>query len=219
MAEQQKRQVALKLSITDLANGEFIVNDGSEPNCVRTKGNVSVSRANIIAMVVSKIGDDGNYGGIVLDDGSGSISARSFEKGVFEEFSVGDLVQLVGRPRAYGNEIYIAPEIIRKVENKRWAEVRKLELKNNVLDGVGLKKELMRPEEKKEINESREVGLDESSFEKIIAIVREFDKGDGADVGSVLKKINQPDAEKAITALLKQGEVFEIRPGKIKVLE
>ena len=53
----------------------------------------------------------------------------------------------------------------------------------------------------------------------ISSIVKSLDRGDGADFNEIIKKINKPEAEKLLNNLIKIGELFEIRPGKIKILE
>ncbi len=49
-------------------------------------------------------------------------------------------------------------------------------------------------------------------------IVRTLDTGDGADYDEVIKRIGT-NGEDAILHLLSSGELFETKPGKLKVLE
>jgi len=49
-------------------------------------------------------------------------------------------------------------------------------------------------------------------------IIRELDKGDGANFEDVAKKLG-PKGEEIITNLLAKGDIFETRPGKLKILE
>ena len=58
--------------------------------------------------------------------------------------------------------------------------------------------------------------VEESTADKVIRIIKEKDKGDGIDFEEVLKLVNN---EEIIKELLKKGELFEIRPGRLKVLE
>ncbi|MEM3154674.1 MAG: hypothetical protein QW165_03875 [Candidatus Woesearchaeota archaeon] len=51
----------------------------------------------------------------------------------------------------------------------------------------------------------------------ILSIVRSLDTGDGADYNAVLARIG--NNEEKIVHLLAIGELFETRPGKLKVLE
>ena len=50
-------------------------------------------------------------------------------------------------------------------------------------------------------------------------MIKEVDAGQGADTQEIITKLNVEDAESIITKLLEQGEVFEIKPGKLKILE
>jgi hypothetical protein len=51
-----------------------------------------------------------------------------------------------------------------------------------------------------------------------VEVVRALDKGEGADYDEVLKQIGK-GGEDIIVHLLSTGEIFETRPGKLKLLE
>ncbi|MCK5854229.1 MAG: hypothetical protein KAG56_03340, partial [Sulfurovaceae bacterium] len=51
--------------------------------------------------------------------------------------------------------------------------------------------------------------------EEVIKQIKILDKGDGADYEDVLNKVKD---EKMIQMLLEDGEIFEIKPGKLKLL-
>lgn len=208
----QLRQTAYKTDIYDLINGEYVVKEGWEPNVVVTKKGLKISRVNIIGVVVSKPPSEGvSYNSVVLDDGAGKISVRSFEKNKdLDGAAIGDIVLVVGRPRFFGREIYIIPEIMKKIEDKGWVKVRKLEL--------GLKSPVIIKEEVKGEKEKKEENI-EIPAEGIIELIKFLDTGEGADIDDVIKNSKLKEAEKIIDNLLKQGDVFEVKPGKIKVLE
>jgi len=54
--------------------------------------------------------------------------------------------------------------------------------------------------------------------EKIIKRIKGLDTGDGADFESVIKD-HGDGAENLIKSLMKRGKIFELKPGKLKVLE
>lgn len=58
----------------------------------------------------------------------------------------------------------------------------------------------------------------ENPFDKIIRIIGELDEGRGADYEGVIEKANLDKTEEIINNLLLEGEIFEISPGKLKVL-
>lgn len=202
MEKQQKRQVAYKVRIKDILDGEYVKEEGWMPNYIRTLDGTKVSRVNIVGTIVLKT-DEYNRKGIIIDDASGKLPVRSFEeRGIFDGVEIGDVVLIIGRPREFG-EKYIDPEIIKKIKDPAWIEVRKAELK---------KPELKVSEEK----------VDEaviSTADKIFNLIKEADDGNGVDIEDIIKKSNNSEAEKIIRGLLEEGEIFELNPGRIKVLE
>ncbi len=199
-----KRQPAVKLKISDIINGQYVKKEGWSPNYVVTNyGNVS--RVNFIAAVISK---DLDQNRILVDDGSSNINIKSFEDWNFD-VDIGDIVLVIGKPREWNSEKYIVPEIVKKLKDKKWVEIRKLELKN--------REPIERTEEVS--SEEAEEEFFESPYEKIIKLIRNMDKGDGALYQEVIVKSNLKEGEKFLKQLLEQGEIFEIRPGKLKVLE
>jgi len=205
----QKRQIAFKVRIKEIINGKYIKEEGWQPNYIITNNNTQISRINLIGTVVSTPADEEvNYQSITLDDGTGRISVRIFEQNnLFNNINIGEVILVIARPREYNNQIYLLPEILKKIEDKGWIKVRELELKQES------KIENKKTEEtKEEIIED----IQESILDKIINFIKEKDSGDGVDFEEVLKQI---DEEEAIKELLKKGELFEIRPGILKVLE
>jgi len=213
MEKSQKRQVAYKIKINDILKGEYIKEAGEwSPNYIQV-GNKKVSRVNLMAVVVSK-GDleNTNHQNLVIDDGSGKISIRSFdENNNFDSVEVGDFALVIGRPREYLNEKYIVSEILKKIEDRLWVELRKLELGN-------IKDEKETESVSKVVVEEK-VSSGEDINTKIFNLIKEIDNGEGADTQDVIKNSKVEKAEEIITKLLREGEVFEIKPGKLKVLE
>jgi len=208
--ETRKRQVAYKVKINDILKGEYVKEEGEwAPNYI-TLGNKKISRVNLMVVVVSKQNlENANYQLLVVDDGSGRISIRSFdENNNFDGIEIGDILLVIGRPREYLNEKYIVSEILKKINNPLWIEVRKLELSN--------KKEATEQIEKAEIKEEE---IEEDVNTKIFNLIKEADNGEGADIEDIIKKSNIRKAEEILKKLLEHGEVFEIRPGKLKILE
>lgn len=201
MEEQQKRQVAYKVRISDLTNGKYITQEGWNPNYVMVNGK-KISRVNIIGVVVSKSGD-AEYHSMVIDDGT-KISVRSFEQNsFFKKADIGQIVNIIGRPKKYGEEVYILPEIVKET-TKEWMEFRKLELEKTVKV----------PEIKKE--EKIEVKEEIFDADMLIDFIKNNDKGEGVDFKDMLQIEN---AEKLVSTLLQEGDIFEIRPGVYKVLD
>jgi RPA family protein len=210
---QQKRQTAYKVAIKDIISGKYVKEEGWLPNYIQTEDGLKISRVNLICYIVSE-DNDANFNSIIVDDGTGKIAVRSFEnQDFFQDVDIGDLVLIIGRPREFGNEKYVIAEIIKKIKDKRWIDVRKLELRQK-------KKFSDRGETNvKQDNNLKEEVIKTTNMEKIYNLIKELDDGDGIDTEDVIKKVNIDNAELIIKSLLEQGDIFEITPGRLKVLE
>ena len=215
MAQQIRRQIAEKLWIGDLKDGQYIKEEGLRPNYVLLKNDHKVSRVNLIGTVVSSNKDTG-YTNIYLDDGSGKISVRAFEQNpAMDSLSIGDPVFIIGRPREYGQEIYVLPEIIKKILNMNWLEVRLLELKKNkVVQSVPTAEDSFKDNK----DAVEEEVVEDKSLAPVRTAIKKLDSGSGADYENIIKECGS-DAEQVISTLLKNGDVFEVSPGKLKLLE
>jgi len=215
MEKSQKRQIAYKVKVNDILKGEYVKEEGEwVPNYIKI-GDKKVSRVNVMAVVVSKQNlENTSHQSLLIDDGSGKISIRSFEEqNNFDNIGIGDFVQVIGRPREYFNEKYIVSEILKKIEYPSWIEVRKLELKTKkeVKNKINI--------EKSELTEVKEEKIGDNINKRIFSLIKEIDMGEGADTQEIITKSNIKEAEEIIKKLLEQGEIFEIKHGKLKVLE
>ncbi|MBI2208029.1 hypothetical protein HYU50_00885 [Candidatus Woesearchaeota archaeon] len=201
----QRRHIAYKLRIKDILSSRYIKTDGVNPNYLQINSQ-EVLRLNVIGVVVQK-SDMENYSGIVIDDGTGKISARVFENNfLLNNVNVGDVVLVIGRPREYLEEKYLLVEIAKKID-PLWAKARKLELKDfNLQD----KDDVKGDEGNKEI-------FDESQKSRILKIIKELDKGEGVSIDDLPSALGNVD--QIVNVLLREGDVFEVRPGRLKVLE
>jgi RPA family protein len=207
--QNQKRQVAYKVSVKEILDGNYIKEEGWNPNYLTLKDGRQISRVNIIGTIIEKQkNESSDYKNITLDDGSAEISLRLFDNSIdTDKFNIGDPIMIIGRVREFGNERYILPEIIKNIENIDWISLRLLELNRKI----------EKKPKKLEIYDVKEEVIEEDKG--IISIIRKLDSGDGADFNEVIKRSKDPNAEKVLNNLIKIGELFEIKPGKIKVLE
>lgn len=191
----QKRQVAHKSRISDILSSTI-------------GNNLDSSRVNIIATVVYKSEQPGSYSSALIDDGTGRISLRSFENlSLFSKADVGDVVIVIGKVREYNNEKYILPEILKKIKNFEWFSLRKMELES-----------AKAPDSAKAGNLSDDGGKSNEDGD-IFSLIRKADKGDGVSFEEVIKASGSRNAEEIINRLLCNGDIFEVRPGMLKVLE
>lgn len=223
----QKRQIAYKVKVKDLTEGNYVVVDGWEPNYVVLADSTKVSRANLMGVVVSKDTTDDKRAVIVIDDGSSSISLRSFEENKsLQSAMVGELLKIIGRPRKFGTEMCIIPEIIKKVDNRKWIDVRKLELalkekpSRKQRDPEKVEKTPLIEEPVKKKKESGEDITEEKRSPSVVVynLIKNMDSGDGVDIEDIIKESKIDDTEQIIKGLLQEGEIFEIKRGKLKVL-
>lgn len=216
----QGRQVAYKVSIKDLLEGQYFVQEGWNPNYILTKNRRKISRANIIANVTDKREGE-NFCSLTIDDSTGNINATVFAENVhiLKDKNPGDLILIVGRPRVNNNQTVLIVEIARKLEPE-WAKLRKLELE-------AISKEVKPVEEEVKINQApksfeeeiiQDMNVQEvSERQKMVNIINNLDKGEGAPTEIVVKHFGN-NADALIQELLKEGEIFEIKPGRLKVL-
>jgi len=227
----QKRQVAHKLRVQEIHDSQYVKQDGDwEPNYIELHGQ-KISRVNIIGVVVY-VDEQENHKSISVEDNTGKIQVRSFDQQYnFNNAKAGDIVAVIGRIREFNNEKYIMAEIVKPVD-KTWVGIRNIELANRpnitpqpvipgneqaVTENISQEAPQEQVIMQKTIEESPKE-TQQSSAEKLLALIKEQDQGDGAATEDIISKAGQ-NAEKIVTNLLMEGEIFEIKPGRLKVLE
>ena len=206
---QYARQTARPCRIQDLLEGEWI-EQAEQPNGIKTAHGL-ISRASVFGIVV----DHPSSQSILLNDSTGQITVRTFEADVdFSKHTVGAFVLVVGRPRTYNNEKYVVAEIC-KQHDMAWSAYRKKELELRVPEVT--EDSFVAADTIPETIQVPDTGA--NPFEQIVALIKEFDDGGGASVEDVLGKLDHPEGEQFIHTLIEEGEIFEIKPGRMKVLE
>jgi len=202
-----ERMTAKKVRISDILSGKWIKKEGMEPSYIETNYGERVSRARILCTIVSKFAsEDGNFGSITLDDGTDTIRAKTFKTvKPLESFEVGHVVDVIGKVKEYNGEIYIVPEIVKKIDDPNYEILRILEIKKN-LQGKDEKEETEKPKED-----------DKEGLRKEILTVIENAK-DGASYDDILKNVTGEDEkiEEVINELLSEGICYEPTPGKVR---
>lgn len=198
--EPRKRNVAFKLRIGDILKGKPVINEGRLV-CLEI-GDKTVVRVNLIANVVDKFATDGEkkYSSLTMDDASGQIRLKSFgdDIKITTGFMQGDTLQVIGNVREYNSELYITPEVAKKVD-PRWLLVRKLEIQKT-----------------RENLPKTDLPLRDMILDKIKA----GEKDNGIEVDKLIMDIEvAPDLiNKEVTKLLEEGLIYEPRPGKLRYL-
>jgi len=221
--EMSKRQVAFKVRISDILNNPYRKEEGWLPNYVAV-GSTKVSRANIIGVIVSKsAGENPDSENFVMDDGTGRVPLRFFRPD--DAIEVGDVVLLIGRPREFGGERYVVPEVLRRVKDPKWVEVRKLELASVKHHSVAApQQQYPVPDAPRADQDSDDLLVETEDFStnpqtRVLDTIRSLDSGAGVSFEEISVKSGVDGAEAYVKRLLENGDVFEVKPGRFKVLE
>lgn len=129
---QYIRHIAYRVWISDLLTGNFVLRESELESSHILINNKKVSRVNIVATVIQKYeSEDLSYVSITIDDGSADIRLKAWRDDVdlISDLMIGDLVMIIGRVKKYEDEVYLVPEIAKKV-NSNWELVHKSELIN-----------------------------------------------------------------------------------------
>ena len=207
MPELRKRETAHKLRIGNLLRGTQIFETSETLNKRLLHielGNKRILRVNVVANVVDKYESEteSRFASITLDDGSGQIRVRVFGEDInkFKEITQGNTLIVIGLLRSYNQELYILPEIIRKID-PRYLLVRKLEIEKS----------------EKPLANNKEI---KSLREEISNMIKEAEANEGIDKDQIIMSIkSQPELiTQEIQKLLEDGIIYEPRPGRVRYL-
>ena len=191
------RYPACKIRIIDLQKGKYVIGDNTIPNHVLLLNESKIVRVHIIGTIL-RIQQVGTTANIVIDDGSASILLRIFEEfPLIKEISAGNTVRVIGKIRAYKEQIYIVPEIIKECD-KKWLSVHKT-----------IKIEPV----KKKVNEKKQKSI---NSDVIVKFIQNNDKGSGVLISEIIKEYG--NVENIIEHFLKHGILYQNMPGKVKIL-
>lgn len=231
MATEIKRQTAYLVSLADILEGVYARSEKEmEPNYILTKHNLKISRVNAMGVVLDKQEEPTSVT-ITLDDGTGKIAVRAFEKdNLLYSVAIGDILLIIAKPREFNNQKYLVPEIVKKILNPAWLQLRKIQLsaaKNTSIIAtpapenkiLSLPPDIVEEEVIEEPLEENPPPEKDNPYNKILSAIRTLDSGQGADIDAVAAKASVPEGEIIIKRLVEEGEIFEIKPGKLKILE
>jgi len=236
------RATAIKTAIIEIIRGEYIQEKEQNPNYLKTVDGNIIYRINTLGIIASK-DRVGSMTNLLLDDGTGQIALRFFEENVLlEKINLGDVVLVIGKVRIFNEEKYVYAEIIKK-SNPDWLKVRLAELnqkinhlKSKEIENQKLEKDIpIKKEKKKRIHNQPEKPIEEEVVEeianepiienssqlpidKLLQLIKELDKGDGAPIEDIIEKSTVDDPEKILEKMLEKGDIFQNQPGKVKVL-
>ncbi len=201
--EIRKRNVAYKLRIGDILKGVPMMDEGKF--LFLELGDKKVVRVNVLANCVDKYVQEGEkqFASLTIDDASGQLKLKAFGDDIepLKEIVQGDTLQIIGNMREWNGELYMIPEVVKKVDT-RWLLVRKLEIQN-------ARKDLP-------AGETGDSGLKNGIMEKIKGAESEG----GIDIDSIIMDTEaSPDViNEEIKKLLEEGLIYEPRPGRLRYL-
>ncbi|MGM5485342.1 MAG: hypothetical protein ACQEP1_05735 [Nanobdellota archaeon] len=223
------RQTAHIVGIDEIKNSTYTKSEGEwDPNYIMIRG-IKVSRVNVIGVIISN--DENSF---YVDDGSDNIMVRIFDDNIhIPELEMGDIVMVIGKPREYNDENYIVPEIVKKIKNEKWVEVRKKEIEKlrNEAPAEAPPEQQPKKEEVKEKAEEEpvkegpkeevveEMAVGKNEHEDLFELIKKHDDGNGADIEKIVEESSKENTEEIINNLLNEGEIFEVKPGRVKILE
>lgn len=196
-----QRQTAYRLNIGDLNTGEFVKGTGEWEASYLKIQNKQVSRINIIGTIVDMFkSEDNSYFTAMIDDGTGNMRIRGWKEEIdlFNDLAIGDLVLLVGKIKDYTGSVYITPEIVRKLNNKKWLELRQLEIRQNGTITISM----------------------DDPKNSVITKLKELDNSNGIEISELANQLGlkEEELEKEVEDLIKEGEVYQVRPGFLKLI-
>ena len=201
--EIRKRNVAFKLRIGDILKGVPMMDEGKF--LFLELGDRKVVRVNLLANCVDKFVQEGEkqFGSLTVDDASGQLKLKVFGEDVerIQHIIQGDTLQIIGNIREWNGEIYMIPEVLKKVDS-RWLLVRKLEIQNARKDMPV------------------ETSGNNSLKNQILDNIKGAEADGGIDREALVMDIEaSPEGiEGEVKKLLEEGLVYEPRPGRLRYL-
>ncbi len=211
------RFVAVKTTIRELLSGTYVEEEGNF-NYVLSPQQGKIIRLNLLATIVEKE-MYGTITNIVVDDGTGKIVVRFFEGNpLVHNLNLGEVVLIIGKLRKYNQEKYISPEMVKKMP-AAWLKVRALELKSLFTVRVPpLSVNSMDDQNQEMVEEITIADEPQLPRQKITQLIKEMDEGKGVLIEDLLEKSPVQETERVLEQMLESGEIFQIMPGKVKVL-
>ena len=214
-----QRQTACKIWLSELDDSVFHKSSKEfEPSYFLVKDK-KVSRINVIATIVNKNIAE-TYGFLTLDDSSSQIRVKAWREDVklLDNVSISDTALIIGKLREYNNETYIIPEVVKKV-NLNWELVRKLELTKERGSPVISTKDYRN--EEIENTESSQAEITPSNLQLQLISIIDSSNDSGIEIEEICRTLNksEQDIMPSIKNLLMEGQIFEILPGRYKVLK
>lgn len=221
--KQSERPVVHKVRIRTVLTGSLIAGQGWSSGMLTTAIFGNIFAVDIVATVVNVNEEAQTF---VMDDGTGTVPVKVF-RGVLPE--VGSLIRVIGKPRDHEGERIVVADIVKHNIDPTHVPLREVEIQ--YLERT-FAPEHTTPHTKVEEMPTHNTSLKETSEQfseqpsspehpksRLIELIKVLDTGSGADYEDVLTQANMGNAEHVLDGMLKRGDVFEIKPGRLKIMD
>jgi predicted transcriptional regulator len=210
---ENKRQTACIFWIRDLANATPELN--SDGFRVFSVGGKIARRVNVIAAVIDSYDNlEKRYSSITLDDSSGQIKVKAWDEdtAIVGDTKIGDMVLVVGLLHESKGEVFLRPEIARKVETS-WVVARKKYLETT----YGKKEAELFKVSEEIIDEAVEPTMEARG--KIISMISAANDGMiNVEELMINSGMHERLVEKILEELIKDGEIFRPKAGFVQAI-
>src|SRR3989344_3003625 len=213
------RQVAHKVWLQQLWSSSF-VDASADDAAFLLVGDAKISRVNVLASVVEVyVNVEKKFSSLILDDGSSTMRGKVFghDMRLFDVVKLGSLVNIIGRVRKFNDELFIAPDVVRVVDNPNWELLRRVELLSimgkfdRALPLRDLYQEIKDP-----VVVEHPVVESLSVRQKVLSFIERVEEAAIAD--AIKEADTEVEGHAVVKDLLKEGEIYQSRPGYVRVV-
>lgn len=215
----RQRNTAHKLWISQIFSGKYI---STEDHSYLDLNEQQITKVNIIGNITF-VNSSESYASALLDDGSGVIRLKAWQQStqLLSSLNLGDITIVIGKVREYNGERYIAPDTVKVLDDPNWLLVRQLELLRE--QPISHKGDAEKPAlfHEERIEDSPLFRLTPVLRNKILEFIDAKSISDGSGIDDIATglSIGKKEAEAAVFELIKEGEVYEYKPGRLKLLQ
>lgn len=204
---------AQPFSISELLRGSLEIEESTQMTYLLPSTGEKIYRCRVTAIIVQRQ-VQGQMTNLLIDDGTGMLLVRCFEDHpALLSLLPGTCGLFLGKIRSYQKEIYLAPEIMKKV-HPAWAKVHAFLCRQK----YGFKSESHQTTPLVQNKRENKIVQDTFPQAKVIQLIQQLDRGDGAFIEEILEKSALQETELLLQKMLEKGDIFQIIPGKVKVL-
>jgi RPA family protein len=201
--------VAKKLRVVDVISGKV-----EEGRLLTVSGEAYEVRL-LGTIVDSFLSSDGNYASLTLDDGTETVRIKQWGSNVssLTGFKRGDMVEVVGRPLIYNEEIYITPELIVPISPNRWVAHELEMIERSLKNAVSVRKAVPVKAEGAHEAETFDIFEEDDYVEKVFEVLKDRMLTKKEIIAA--SRLDDIDVELALRQLLDDGRI-ELSGGKYK---